>query len=224
MAQDTLRDLLAALHAERERTWPAAQLKLNVDQRRELVEAADPAAWPEVGQAAPDFVLERVDGAALTLAELTADGPLVLVFFRFATCPACNIALPYYDRALAPALKALGARLVAVSPQVPERLGAIAERHGLSFEVATDRDNALGRALGILFTANAANQAASRAGGSFIGDTTGTGTWELPQPAVFVIDAQRRFRFVDVNPDWLARTEPKAVIEAVRVAAALTPA
>jgi len=216
MAAKSLRDLLGELHAERERTWDPAALKLNIDQRRELVEAADPQAWPAVGAVFPDFALEEVDGARLTLESLTADGPAVLVFFRYAGCPACNIALPYYERELAAGLRDLGAALVAVSPQVPERLVDIKRRHDLSFQVATDRDNVLGRQLGIVFTTNAANQAASRAKGAFIGDTTGTGTWDLPQPAVVVIGQDRRAHFVDVSPDWLVRTEADTILQAVR--------
>ncbi|MEW5684464.1 MAG: peroxiredoxin-like family protein [Pseudomonadota bacterium] len=216
MAETSLRDLLAALHAERERTWEPAALQLNIDQRRELVEAADPSTWPQVGAPLPDFELEEVDGERLTLAGLTAAGPAVLIFFRFAGCPACNIALPFYERTLATGLRDLGARLVAVSPQVPERLVEIKRRHTLSFEVASDRDNVLGRKLGVLYTANAATQAASRAKGAFIGDITGTGTWELPQPAVVVIGQDRRARFVDVSPDWLVRTEAGPILTAVR--------
>lgn len=215
-----LRDLLGELHAERERTWDPAQLQLNIDQRRELVEAAQPSSWIGAGDPLPDFELEEVDGERLTLENLTARGPAVLVFFRFAGCPACNIALPYYERELAAGLRDLGATLVAVSPQVPERLVEIKRRHELSFRVATDRDNALGSKLGILYTANAATQLASRLKGSFIGDTTGTGTWDLPQPTVVVIGGDRRAAFVDVTPDWLVRTEAATVLEAVR---ALTP-
>lgn len=215
-ATETLRQLLADLHAERERTWDPAQLKLNIDQRRKLVETADPSHWVKAGDRLESFVLEEVDGEALTLESLTAQGPAVLIFFRFAGCPACNIALPYYERALAPGLKALGARLVAVSPQVPERLVEIKRRHGLSFEVATDRDNALGRRFGVLYTADAANQAAARAKGAFIGDTTGTGTWELPQPTVVVIGQDRTVAFAEVSPDWLVRTEAGPILAAVQ--------
>jgi peroxiredoxin len=135
---------------------------------------------------------------------------------RFAGCPACNIALPYYQRRLHPELKALGATLAAVSPQVPHRLVEIKRRHGLDFAVASDVDNALGRRFGILYTADEASQAAARAQGSFIGDVTGTGTWELPMPAVIVIGQDRQVRFADVSPDWLVRTEAGPVLEAVR--------
>ncbi|WP_304168405.1 peroxiredoxin-like family protein [Phenylobacterium aquaticum] len=217
MAQtETLRRRLADLHAERERTWDPAQLKLNVDQRRILVETADPSLWVKAGDRLAPFALEEVDGESLTLESLTLTGPVVLIFFRFAGCPACNIALPYYEQHLAPGLKALGARLVAVSPQVPERLVDIKRRHDLSFEVATDRNNALGRRFGVLYTADPANQAAARAKGGFIGDTTGTGTWELPQPTVVVIGADGVVGFVDVSPDWLVRTEAEPILEAVR--------
>jgi peroxiredoxin len=221
MSETSLRQLLAELHAERERTLEPAQLQLNIAQRRELVEAAKTASFVKAGDAAPAFRLEEVDGAELTLQGLTAEGPAVLIFFRFAGCPACNIALPYYNRALAPQLAALGVPLVAVSPQIPERLVEIKRKHGLTFQVATDRDNVLGRKLGILYVANAATQAASRAKGTFIGDTIGTGTWEIPQATVLVIGADRRIRFADVSPDWLVRTEAEPVLEAVREALAV---
>ena len=216
MSRKSLKDRLADLHAERVRTWDPAALKINVDQRRTLVEIADPAQWVQVGDRLDPFVLRDVEGGDLPLEALIRRGPAVLVFFRFAGCPACNIALPYYEEALAPGLRDLGATLVAVSPQVPERLGEIKTRHGLSFKVASDPDNTLGRRFGILYTADEASQAAQRAKGGFIGDTTGTGTWELPQPAVVVIDHERVVRFVDVSPDWLVRTEADPVLDAVR--------
>jgi peroxiredoxin len=212
----SLKQQLADLHAERVRTWDPAVLKINIDQRQTLVETADPAAWVKVGDPVEPFVLKDVEGGDLTLESLTARGPVVLVFFRFAGCPACNIALPYYDKALAPALRDVGATLVAVSPQVPERLVEIRQRHDLSFKVASDIGNELGRRFGILYTADEASQAAQRAKGGFIGDTTGTGTWELPQPAMVVIGHDRIVRFVDVRPDWLVRTEADPVIAAVR--------
>ncbi len=215
MAQETLHQLLADLHAERVRTWDPAQLKGNIDQRALLVATADRAGFVQAGDGVAGFAVEEVDRGVLTLDQLVADGPVVLIFFRYAGCPACNIALPYYQRNLASRLEALGARLVAVSPQVPERLVEIKRRHGLTFDVATDRGNALGRRLGILFESDAASQAAAKARGSFIGDVTGTGTGELPMPAVVVIDQDHTVRFAEVSPDWLVRTEAGPILAAV---------
>ena len=216
MPKESVNQLLGDLHAERERTWDAAALKINIDQRRTLMETADRAAFVKAGDGVAGFNLEEVDGGLLTLDSLVAEGPAVLIFFRYAGCPACNIALPYYQRTLAPALQALGVSLTAVGPQIRRRLVEIKRRHGLDFNVATDRDNALGRRFGILYTADAASQASARAKGAFIGEVTGTGTWELPMPAVVVIDQDHTVRFADISPDWLVRAESDPIIEAVK--------
>ena len=214
-ATDTLRQRLADLHAERVRTWDPAVLQGNIDQRRRLVETSNYDAFVKAGDAVDPFTVEEVGGALLSRDQLLNQGPLVLVFFRFAGCPACNIALPYYNEALQPGLKALGATLVALSPQIPDRLAAIKSRHALEFWVATDRDNALGKRFGVVFEPDEASKTAATAKGAFIGDTTGTGTWELPMPAAIVIDRDAVVRFADVSPDWLARTEAGPILAAV---------
>jgi len=213
---ETLKDLLAALHAERVASWDPKALQVNIDQRQRLVDAADPSVWVKAGDKVPDFGLPEVDGGAVTLEGLTAKGPAVLIFFRFAGCPACNIALPYYARNLWPQLKALGVSLVAISPQVPERLAEIKREHGLEFQVASDLGNVLGRQFGVLYEFDDASKAAAAATGRFIGDTTGAGTWELPQPTVVVVDRQGIVAFVDVSPDWLVRTEAEPILAAVK--------
>ncbi|MDV7211249.1 peroxiredoxin-like family protein [Azotobacter beijerinckii] len=213
---ESLNRLLAELHAERERTWDPAALQVNVDQRRRLVEEARPERFVKAGDRVEPFELLKVEGGRLTLDALVADGPAVLVFFRFAGCPACNIAIPYYQRNLQPTLHDWGVPLVAVSPQVPERLGEIKSRHGLTLEVASDKDNALGRRFGILYEFDEPSRRASLAKGPGIGAVTGTGTWELPQPAVIVIGRDRRVHFAEVSPDWLVRTEADPLLEAVQ--------
>jgi len=215
MSETSLFAKLAALHAERVRTYDPAALQINIDQRAALVEAAKSARFVRAGDRVEHFAVQEVDGATLSLDDLLADGPAVLVFFRFAGCPACNIAIPHYEQALAPGLRALGASFTAISPQVPERLKDIKTRHGLSFNVASD-GNVLGRRFGILYTADAASQAAARARGVDLSEVVGTGTWELPQPAAIVIGQDRVVHFADVSPDWLVRTEAEPILDAVR--------
>lgn len=70
--------------------------------------------------------MTEVDEGLLTLDALLKSGPLVLVFFRFAKSPTCNVALPYYNLYLAPELARVGATLVGVSPH-PHRLAVPAE-------------------------------------------------------------------------------------------------
>lgn len=214
--KESLARLLGLLHEQRLWTWDEAALKVNIDQRKRLVETADRARFVKAGDRVEPFLLREVGGAKLTLDELTATGPAVLIFFRFAGCPACNIAIPYYARNLWPGLERLGVRLVAVSPQKRESLIEIKQRHKLGFEVATDEANTLARRFGILYEFDEPSKAAALAAGRFIGDVTGTGTWELPQPTVVVIGQDGLVRFADVSPDWMVRTEADTILEAVR--------
>ncbi|KAF2391912.1 peroxiredoxin-like family protein [Pseudomonas frederiksbergensis] len=212
---ESLNQLLANLHAERVATWEPAALQVNIDQRQRLVDEARADDFVKVGDTLEPFTLLKVEGGSLSRDELLANGPAVLIFFRFAGCPACNIALPYYQRRLYPQLHALGVPLVAVSPQVPERLIEIKTRHTLDLQVASDPDNQLGRRLGILYSFDEASRNAALAKGKGIGETTGTGTWELPQPTVVVIARDGSVAFAEVSPDWLVRTEADPVLRAV---------
>lgn len=215
-ATNSLNRTLADFQARRAETMAPDKLKINVDQRRLLAETSNRDNFIKPGDAVEPFDFVEVGGTRLTRDALLEKGPLVLVFFRFAGCPACNIALPYYSKHLAPELEKLGATLVGASPQVPERLVEIKERHKLDFLIASDQDNALGRRFGILYTFDEPSKQSSIAGGSPIGEVTGTGTWELPMPAAIVIDQTGHVRFADVSPDWLVRTEPGDIIDAVR--------
>jgi len=208
--------LLADLHAERMRTWAPEALAYNINQRRHLVETADRAGFIKPGDRIVPFTLAVAGGGSVALEEVLRDGPAVLIFFRFAGCPACNLALPYYQRNLYPALRDLGATLIAISPQIPERLVEIRDRHALEFTVASDRDNALGHRFGIVFTADGPSQQAMREKGVSLGDITGTGTWDLPMPAVIVVAQDGSVAFADISPDWLVRTEADPVLDAVR--------
>lgn len=209
MSIKSLADRFAELQAERERTWPAEQLAKNAGQRRVLVERHDPEQLPKAGDKVAPFTLVNAEGVHVPSTELLANGPVVLVFFRFAGCPACNLALPYYNEALYPALAAAGIPLLAVSAQIPVDTSII-ERHGLRFPVFADAGYALGRQLSLTFLPE--DRPAVEAGQPWIGATLGTNSYEIAQPAVIVLNADHTIRFIDISPDWLVRTAADTVL------------
>jgi peroxiredoxin len=212
----SVRQLLADLHAYRLGAMAPADLQVNIDQRALLERTADRSAFVQAGDVVEPFSLPEVHGSTVELDRLLDHGPAVLLFFRYAGCPACNISLRHYQAELYPPLAGLGATLVAISPQIPARLVAIKDRFGFGFPVASDPGNALARRFGIAFTSSPAAQAHARAKGGDLGAELGTGQWELPMPTIVVVGQDRVVRFADVAPDWLVRTEAQPVIEAVR--------
>jgi len=213
--EESLNQLLANLHAQRVATWRPEDLRINIEQRQRLIQEEDTGEYIKNGDEVKSFSVPGVDGTVIELDELLARGPVVVVFFRFAGCPACNIALPYYQRALWPRLRELGATLLALSPQIPDKLLAIKQSHDLEFLIGSDLHNELGRRFGILYSYDEPSKQAALSKNTPIGDVTGTGTWELPKPTVVVIDETRVVRFVDVSPDWLVRAEAGPIIAAV---------
>jgi peroxiredoxin len=214
--QESVVQLLADLHAQRVATWRPEDLQVNIDQRKTLLDTANRDRFVKSGDVIEPFSVPEVGGEIIELDALLETGPVVLIFFRFAGCPACNIALPYYQRQLWPQLQDLGAQLLALSPQIPDRLLDIKQRHRLEFLVASDLGNHIARKLGILYSFDEASRRAALERGNSIGDVTGTGTWELPMPTVVVIDSSRVVRFAEVSPDWLVRTEAEPIVHAVR--------
>ncbi|MCB4857983.1 AhpC/TSA family protein [Sphingobium sp. PNB] len=209
---ETLKARYAALQAERERSWPPAQLEGNARQRKQLLDRFDPAAVAQPGTVLPPLSFVEVGGDTFGLDELTSGGAALFLFFRYAGCPACNIALPYYADALFPGLRQRGIPLVALSPQPPLLLREVKTRHDLPFLVATDADNALARLLNISFQPD---HRPSPPPAGWIGEVTGTGSWELPQPAFLLVGAGRVLRWLQVSPDWLDRPEAETVLHHV---------
>ncbi|MDP5275823.1 peroxiredoxin-like family protein [Chengkuizengella axinellae] len=64
-------------------------------------------------------------------------GPVILTFYRGNWSPYCNLELRAYQQAL-PEIKALGAQLIAVSPQTPDNSLSMKEKHELAYPVLSD--------------------------------------------------------------------------------------
>ncbi|MBB2200598.1 peroxiredoxin-like family protein [Gluconacetobacter tumulisoli] len=211
----SLRARFQALDDERRRSWAPEALAINVGQRALLVREHGRQPHVGVGDVLPAATLAGLDGRPVALDALVADGPAVLVFFRFATCPACNIALPYYRDTLWPRLAEAGIPLAAISPQPAASLSEIATRHDLPFPVLSDTNLALSRALGLTYVFDTPSRQAAEAKGGTSQALNGTAAWELPKPAVIVIAPGRVVRFADISPDWMDRTDTSAILAAL---------
>ncbi|KXV35252.1 peroxiredoxin-like family protein [Gluconobacter thailandicus] len=211
----SLQSRYEALEAERRKTWSPEALAGNVAQRDALVRAQSETAHVKAGDVLSPHVLLEAEGARITLDDLVSSGPAVLVFFRFAGCPACNIALPYYAETLAPVLKTAGIPLVAVSSQPFPELDSIRARNDLPFPVLNDPELTLSRHLGITYLFdNTAREAAISKGGRSEA-LNGTSSWELPKPTVLVLNPGRVVSFIDISPDWMRRTETPTILKAL---------
>ncbi|WP_349505686.1 peroxiredoxin-like family protein, partial [Nocardioides kribbensis] len=182
-------------------------------EQRRLADAPEPPAQIRVGDRLPQSHLTDHAGRPVAV---PGDGPVVLVFYRGAWCPYCDVALRAYQRELLPELTERGVRLVAISPQGPDGSLSAAEAAALTFPVLSDVGNGYARMLGLTFDLDPEVQEAQLAFGNDFTTINADGDWTLPRPTVVVADAHGVVRFVDVRPDYTERTEPAEVLAAVR--------
>lgn len=168
----------------------------------------------KVGDAAPNFTLQSSTGQRVTLTELSAAGPVVVLFYRGDWRPFCDLELRAYQHAL-PEIKARGASLIAISPQSLDRSRTTAESRALGYPVLSDPDNVVAKSYGIAFSMNTAEQELHKKFGAHIPTINAAKNWDLPAPASFVVDHSGRITWAHVDANYTARAEPAEVLQAL---------
>ena len=208
----TLRaDLDTFKSAWTERVGPAVARMMRDDNAALLPQATKAL---NVGDRFPNLTLGDQLGRATDLAQLLAEGPLVVTFYRGGWCPYCNLELRAYQKAL-PEIEAHGARLIAVTPEAPDHALSTAEKNDLAFTVLSDDGGRLADALGIRFELSDAVKAYFVKAGHDLPARNGDDRWSLPMPATYVIEKGGRIALAFVDPDYRRRLEPAEAIAAL---------
>ena len=194
---------------------PADVMGAFVAEQVNLDDAGVPTGVSAPGALMPDGQLLDVHGAATSLAQVRAGRPAVVVFYRGAWCPYCNIALRTYQAELAPALADRGYPMIAVSPQKPDGSLSAAQTNQLTYAVVSDPGNQIASALGILTEPSAEASAAQQKLGLDLAEHNADGGLTLPMPTTVVVDAIGVIRWIDVHPNYTTRSEVPDILTAV---------
>lgn len=214
MSQATIAGGVAELH-ERMGQQPLTDTTRAFAREQQRLAGSTPTGVIAAGHRLTDARLLDVHGAETTLSAAIGEKPAVLVFYRGAWCPYCNIALRTYQAELIDELDARGVGLIAVSPQKPDGSLTMQEKHGLRFAVLSDPDNTLLRDARILTAPSPEARAAQLELGLDLEAVNASGTTTLPMPTTLLIDPDLIVRWVDVHPDYSTRTEPTEILAAV---------
>ncbi len=114
------------------------------------------------------------------------------------------------------ALKAEGATLVAVTPQLAVHNQTMIERHKLDFDMLSDPGNAYAAQLGLRFEIPGDVKEIYQGFGLDIPGTNGDDSWTLPVPARLVIDSSGVIRVADIDVNYTSRPEPEKTLADVK--------
>ncbi|MBP6016300.1 MAG: TlpA family protein disulfide reductase [Candidatus Promineofilum sp.] len=105
---------------------------------------------PYVGNLAPDFTLQTIDGRSITLRDYTDSGGTPVVLNFWATwCPPCRVEMPYFENAshlYAGEVVVLGLN----QAESADVMAAYARDHGLTYPLLVDQDMRVNNLYGVL--------------------------------------------------------------------------
>ena len=174
-----------------------------------------PSPGIKVGEKAPDFVLNNAFGKSVSLKDKLKEGPVVLVFYRGAWCPFCNMHLHALQENLSE-FKKYGAQLITITPQTPDKSAAQLKEKGYPFEVLSDLDSKVMKDYKLYFELPADLVEVYKKHGLDIEAFNGKDRNVLPVPGSFVIDTNMIVRAMHADTDYKERMEPSAIIDALK--------
>ncbi|MFJ8780729.1 peroxiredoxin-like family protein [Streptomyces sp. NPDC102476] len=210
----TLNAELRTFYEARQQQIPAEVREIMQGAGHELAGSGQADRALTVGARAPRFTLPSATGQSLALDDLLTDGPVVLTFYRGAWCPYCNIALRSLQQHHE-AITARGARLVAVSPQIPDESLTLTEKHDLAFDILSDIGSDTAKQYGLAFDLPDDLAAVYDKLGFDLQRVNGGHPRTLPLPATYVVDRAGVIRWAFVNTDYTTRAEPADILDAL---------
>ena len=170
----------------------------------------------KIEQKAPNFKLPNPEGKSISLDVLLEKGPVVITFYRGNWCPYCNLQLRALQARLDD-IHALGATLVAISPQVPDGSLTKDEISNMDFTVLSDQDAKVALQYGVAWEVPEFLAEHMRVGRKLDLEKINNGNGNvLPIPATFVLGKDGVVTWRYVNVDYRTRSEPDEIIEALK--------
>ena len=170
----------------------------------------------KIGQKVPNFELPNAAKKSTSLAVLLNNGPVVITFYRGDWCPYCNLQLRALQARLSD-IHALGATLVAISPQVPDGSLTKSEINEMEFTVLSDQDAKVASAYGVAWEVPEFLLEHMRVDRKLDLEKINNGNGNiLPIPATFIVGSDGVVKWNYVNVDYRTRSEPEEIIEALK--------
>lgn len=161
-----------------------------------------------------NFSLTNAEGKNIELKNLLEQGHVILTWYRGGWCPYCNLTLARMQEEL-PAFRALGAQLVALTPELPDSSLSTKDKHNLQFEVLSDVGNEVAKEYGIVF--KLIDGVAESYQNSFnLHKYNGDKSAELPLAATYVIDRNGIIQYAFLDADYRNRAEPSEIVLALQ--------
>lgn len=166
----------------------------------------------KTGDKIPAIQLPNQNNELVDVNEILKTNKVVLSFYRGGWCPYCNLELKALQHFL-PEMEEKGARLIAITPETPDNSMTTHEKNELTFDILTDKNNELARAMNLVFTLPEDLQGLYKKFGIDLDGTQGNASQELPLAATYVIGKNGIIEYHFIEEDYKLRADPKEILD-----------
>ena len=168
---------------------------------------------PDVGDSFPDFVLPDSGGKLWRLEQALTKGPVILAFHRGYWCDFCHLNMAALAE-LGPQVAALGAQIVAISPQSAENGRKLLRDSGADFPMLCDVGLGVSSMLGLAYAvSDDLRHELALLQIDLNVENCGDG-WLMPITATFFIDVSGKVAARHLDPDPRKRMDGDAILQA----------
>ena len=170
----------------------------------------------QVGDIAPDFNLSNAVGNKVSLYKTLEDSDFVVLnFYRGAWCPYCNLEMNAL-REINGEIESFNSKIIAISPETPDLSLSMKEKHNLEFEVLSDTDYIVEKEYGLVFSLSEKLRPYYEEFGFDIPAATNNSSYDLPMPAIYVVNKNKEIVFAFIDEDYKKRCEPQDILDAIK--------
>jgi len=112
----------------------------------------------------------------------------------------------------------LGYRIIAISPDRPEKVSELMEKRKLDYLLLSDSKMTAAKAFGVAYEVDEETLKLYKGFGINLEEASGEDHNLLPVPSVFVVGADGIIDFQYVNPDYKIRIDPDVLLAAAKAA------
>ena len=168
----------------------------------------------KTGDTIPTISLSNHLGETIDVKDILLKNRLVLTFYRGGWCPYCNLELKALQSVL-PEMEAKGAKLIAISPELPDNSMTTVEKNQLSFQVLSDINNKVAEAFNLVFTLPPDLQELYRGFNIDLDTNQGNTQQQLPIAATYIIEQDGSISYDYLAEDYKLRADPQDILKAL---------
>ncbi len=165
-----------------------------------------------VGDKAPMFKAMDQNGNTVTSNDILEKEQLIVVFYRGQWCPLCNKHLSHLQENVAK-FKEAGARLVAISPEIPVSVEKTVDKTKAAYSILHDADYKIMKEYGVDFVLAPKMVEKYKKYGIDLTASNGNSDQTLPVPATYVIGKDGIVKYVQYDPDYKNRSNAEEILK-----------